>query len=370
MLYGAFHNICTTFSLNLYGVKVMKIKYKCELCNNPFQFAKTLEKHIETEHIETNKIDYFRKYLLKEQDEKYGKCLVCGEPLETNGSKFAFSYENGFRRHVHRKCSQPTKEHWILMFGEKVGLEKWNNYCKLQSISNTYEYKKEKYKWSKEDFDNFNKSRAITLANQIEKYGIEEGTKRFNEYCDKQSYVGNKLEYFIKKYGEKEGHIKFKEVNAKKAITLENMVRLYGEEGKIRYENYIQHNNGFFSKISKELFDKIQQKIPNIKFKYAEKEFGIYDNVEKKYNKYDFTDNVNKLIIEYNGEKFHAKSPVDKDFCNPYCPDLTAAEQWRLDENKKLCAERNGFKILYIWNNEYINDKEKTIEKCLKFLRG
>lgn len=57
----------------------MKIKYKCELCNTPFKFAKTLEKHIETEHIEINKVDYFGKYLLKEPDEKYGKCLVCGE---------------------------------------------------------------------------------------------------------------------------------------------------------------------------------------------------------------------------------------------------------------------------------------------------
>lgn len=156
MLYGAFHNSCTTFSLNLYGVEAMKIKYKCELCNTLFQFAKTLEKHIETEHIEINKIDYFRKYLLKEPDEKYGKCLVCGEPLETNGSKFAFFYENGFRRHVHRKCSQPTKEHWILMFGEEEGLKKWNHYCELQSKSNTFEYKKEKYGWTKEDFDAYN----------------------------------------------------------------------------------------------------------------------------------------------------------------------------------------------------------------------
>ena len=61
------------------------------------------------------------------------------------------------------------------------------------------------------------------------------------------------------------------------------MVRLYSEkEGKTRYENFIQHNNGFFSKISKELFDKIQQKIPNIKFKYADNEFGLYDTINKK----------------------------------------------------------------------------------------
>ena len=256
------------------------------------------------------------------------------------------------------------------MFGEKVGLEKWNNYCKLQSKSNTYEYKKEKFGWTKEDFDNYNKSRAVTLENQIAKYGEIEGTKRFNEYCEKQSYVGNKLEYFIEKLGEIEGRKKYEEVIKYKAITLENMIRIYGEEeGKIRFENFIQHNNGFFSKISKELFDKIQQKITNIKFKYADNEFGLYDNVEKKYNKYDFTDTDHKIIIEYNGERFHAKSPDDKDFCNPFCPDLTAEEQWKLDENKKLCAERYGYKIFYIWNDDYLNDKDGVVEKCVNIIK-
>ena len=117
------------------------------------------------------------------------------------------------------------------------------------------------------------------------------------------------------------------------------------------------------------MFDKIQEKIPNIKFKYAENEFGIYDTIEKKYNMYDFTDTEHKLIIEYNGERFHAKSPDDKDFCNPYCPELTAAEQWRFDENKKLCAERNGYKIFYIWNNDYLTDKDGIVEKCVNIIK-
>ena len=149
------------------------------------------------------------------------------------------------------------------------------------------------------------------------------------------------------------------------------MIRLYGEkEGKIRYENFVQHNNGyFFSKISKEMFDKIQDKIPEIKFKYAENEFGLYDTLNKKYNKYDFTDIEHKIIIEYNGEKFHAKSPDDKDFSNPFCPDLTAEEQYKLDENKKLCAERNGYKVYYIWNNDYLNDKDGTIENFVNIIK-
>lgn len=336
-----------------------------------FKYKKTLEKHIDDLHKNVDKVEYFKEYLLSQPDEKFGKCLVCGEPLETNGRKFSFTYSTGFRRHVHRRCSQPTKEHWILMFGKEEGLKKWTHYCDLQSKTNTFEYKKEKYGWTKEQFDEFNKSRAVTLENQIAKYGEKERTRRFNEYCEKQSYAGCKLEYFIEKLGEEEGKKKYEEVISHKAITLDNMIRLYGEkEGKIRYENFIQHNNGyFFSKISKEMFDKIQDKIPEIKFKYAENEFGLYDTVNHKYNKYDFTDIEHKIIIEYNGEKFHAKTPFDKDFSNPFCPDLTAEEQYKLDENKKLCAERNGYIVYYIWNNDYLNDKDGTIEKFVNIIK-
>ena len=206
-----------------------------------FRYSKHFQKHVEDCHKDVGVVEYFRKYLLKEPDEKFGKCLVCGEPLEVKRRNFSFIWKTGFSKHWHQKCSTATKEHWILMFGEKDGLKKWNHYCKLQSKSNTFEYKKQKYGWTKEDFDEYNKTRAVTLENQIAKYGEEEGTKRFNDYCDKQSYAGNKLEYFIEKYGEKEGLIKFKEVNSKKSLTVDTFINKYGEkDGVLRYHKYME----------------------------------------------------------------------------------------------------------------------------------
>lgn len=65
--------------------------------------------------------------------------------------------------------------------------------------------------------------------------------KRFNDYCDKQSYAGNKLEYFIEKYGEKEGLIKFEEVNSKKSLTVDTFINKYGEkDGVLRYHKYME----------------------------------------------------------------------------------------------------------------------------------
>jgi hypothetical protein len=46
-----------------------------------------------------------------------------------------------------------TEKNLIKKWGEEKGKIKWKEYCEKQSISNTFEYKKEKYGWSKEEFD-------------------------------------------------------------------------------------------------------------------------------------------------------------------------------------------------------------------------
>ena len=71
-----------------------------------------------------------------------------------------------------------------------------------------------------------------------------------------------------------------------------------------------------------------------------------------------------KIIFEYNGIHFHAKSQDDPNFYNPF-NNITAKEQWELDQNKKACAERNGYKIYYIWEDE---SEDKAIERCIGIL--
>jgi len=80
----------------------------------------------------------------------------------------------------------------------------------------------------------------VTLANCVRKYGEEKGKMFFAQYCKKQEYAGIKLEYFIEKYGLEEGTKKYYEVCSKKVLSVENFIRKYGEEeGKVRYFNYI-----------------------------------------------------------------------------------------------------------------------------------
>lgn len=346
------------------------MQIECKICNKIFKHFSELAKHIDREHPELGQVEYYKKYI--SDDPKCGICLVCNKPLESNNTKFSFT--RGFRRHVHRHCSTPTLEHWKLIYGNELGTAKWNEYCLKQKISNTYEYKAEKYGWSIDKFNEYNKSRAVTLKNMIKRYGEAEGTKLFNAYCEKQKINGCSKEYFIDKYGKELGLSKYNELNKNKALTLENLIKKYGEiEGTKRYFKIKENttNSSFYSKISLELFkelikNKTENELKNIYF--GDKEYGIYDKENNKYFKYDYTDIQKKIIIEFNGEKFHPKTKFDENFKNPYEPQLTSEEIWKKDQQKKECAIKNGFTIYYIWENDYLKNKQEIIKNYLKIV--
>ena len=110
-------------------------------------------------------------------------------------------------------------------------------------------------------------------------------------------------------------------------------------------------------------------RIKNRKFYYGKNEFGMMDSKNKTYYKYDFVDNLNKKIIEFNGEYFHPKLENDPSFKNPYS-DVSSKDAWARDRDKELLAKNNGYDILYIWENEFRNNKDGILNKCIKFLKG
>jgi hypothetical protein len=111
-----------------------------------------------------------------------------------------------------RKNLARTIESMIKKYGEIEGRVRWEEYRRKQAETNSFEYKKKKYGWTKEKFDEYNKSRATTKKNMISRYGKEDGTKKWEEYCSRQAYAGTAKEYFVEKYGEVEGTKKYEEV--------------------------------------------------------------------------------------------------------------------------------------------------------------
>jgi hypothetical protein len=80
------------------------------------------------------------------------------------------------------------------------------------------------------------KKTAITLENLVKKYGDVEGSIRWKTYKDKQA-LSNSLEYKKEKHGWSEKQ--FKEYNDSRSQTLKKMIERHGEaEGIIKWEKY------------------------------------------------------------------------------------------------------------------------------------
>lgn len=262
----------------------------------------------------------------------------------------------------------------LILYGEK-GYEYWNNYCKKQSKTNTYEYKKEKYGWTKEQFAEFNKSRAVTKDNLIKRHGSDKGLEIWSNYKEKQKYT-NSLEYYYEKYGKDNGYYKWIEYNKSKALTLENFIKKYGNEiGKEKFIEYWdkKHNN-FFSNISQELFWCIYKDL-----KWKDKLHTYFATLNKEFRKYngsgwyfyDFVITNKNICIEFNGDDWHAnpkkylpdaKIPIYESLGH----DIKAREIWENDNEKNAFIKKAGYDIIIVWESDYKNDPDKVIKKCIE----
>jgi len=228
-----------------------------------------------------------------------------------------------------------------------------------------------------------------TQRSFVTKYGEEEGIKLYNEKKNEQGKLHSprSVEYWMSKgFLLEESKNKVSEYQNK--FSLSKCIEKYGEEeGKKiftqrqnKWQESLRKNGNMkmgYSKISQELFyniletynveykDKIKFATHNGEFKLDNPNGGVYI--------YDFIDVINKKIIEYNGDMYHANPKKYKkdDKPHPYRKTKTSSEIWESDKNKLTAAENNGYKVLVIWDSEYRwGNKEKVIKKCLKFLKN
>lgn len=331
----------------------------CQICQKEIKDFQRLSSHIKIHKISS--IEYYKKYI------GTGKCTICG----TENVRF-MGLKVGFRKFCKKCCRGLTLEKCIIRHGEKEGTKIWEEYCKKQAYTNGFEYKSKKYKMTKEEFIEYNKNRSVTLNNMVKRHGEKEGTKKWEEYCDKQRTNGNSKEYFIDKYGEKEGTKKWIKVNKSKVNSLENFQKRYGKEkGTQIFEKYMSEKKiKSFSKISQKLFWEIYNhvKSENIYFYELNKEFGKLNKLNGEYYYYDFVDLNNKKIIEFNGNCFHVKNINESSkWKNPFS-NIGAEDTYQKDLRKKEFVEKLGFQVLYIWEDEYRKNDEKELKKCLNFL--
>lgn len=337
-------------------------RIKCEVCGKIFFSPTGFGSHLRT-HLLTGKEYYDR---LHADENKTCPCCKVSE-------RDFISVTKGYKCMCKKCCNKITKMGMIIRYGEEEGNKRWEHYRSLQAKTNTFEYKKDKYGWTKEQFNDYNKSRAVTLDNLKRKHGDSEGEKIFNDYCKQQAYTNTK-EYFVKKYGKISGEKKYEELNKKKGLTLENFIVKYGkEDGAKRYSDWVKvrrETQRYWSKVSKEFFDRLVELVDfGTEVHYADSEIGIYDKNLDKYSKYDFVDTKNKIIIEFNGHCFHAKCEHDPEFRNWIHPEETSEDAWVKDVYKKELAEKHGYRYFVVWEEDFYADKDKTVANMAKLVK-
>lgn len=345
-------------------------RHKCKICGNDIIYSDT-NVYISSrkdKHIIIKGHSYKSTKIVNDVEYKLcvcEKCLKHKFPIIKNLSrtfnimsditKFAFSIPDDVFKNARNKYAL-SENKMIEKYGEIEGKLKWENYCKIQAETNTFEYKNKKYGMTKSEFDEFNKSRSITKNNLIKKYGEKDGLIKWGEYIEKQKHTKS-WEYMVEKFGEE----KAREINKRKSLSKENFILKYGEkEGLIKWEAFVADHRKSFSKVSQKLFNELDEIVGKKYFtKYAIKndEAIFYlDSIHSNCS-LDYYIPELKICIEFNGGCFHGDPRLFKDdeYCNPHVK-LTAKELREKDKIRyNLLEKEYGIKTYVIWELDYKN---------------
>jgi len=312
---------------------------KCKKCGKPLVSEEQYDLYIKGSwKFKSNKyalipkeVDgkyYYRKYCEDCIKEKFGKVRTFN--VFNDQVIWALEIPVDIAERVRKeKHDTASLESFIRRYGEEEGRKKYKEYCERQAYTNSLEYKKEKYGWSEEEFKKYNQSRAVTLENLIKRYGEEEGRKRWQEYVEKQknSFIkikGKDLDVKINKYLIQAGL-------AKPDFYNEKIAEYWKKIDQFLLENNIKHMTFW------------QPKNIELPLIYIDESQSLI----KKYN-YDFAIPVLYILIEFD-EKYHHDTKYQKE----------------IDEQKNKVALKNGYTLIRV-KEEFNNEKLNKIFELIK----
>lgn len=262
-----------------------------------------------------------------------------------NGKEYILAYpdETLVDEDVAKKTAV-TLENLVSKYGEEEGTERWNMYKSRQAESNSYEYKKNKHGWTKDQFNSFNKSRAVTLDNLVKKHGEEKGTSMWVSYCERQAYT-NTLDYFIEQHGPDIGTEKYNTMISQKV--------------------YVNKTGSLASKLEMDLIENLEKEL-SFELEYTYKTGQLYVAKETNHVLCDIA-HGNKIIEVY-GDYWHCSpEKFPPEYYNVQTK-KTAKETWEKDLAKvKACIE-SGYEVMVVWENEYRRNKQETLERMKEWI--
>jgi hypothetical protein len=203
-----------------------------------------------------------------------------------------------------------TKECYVEKHGVEDGTKLFNEHLSKYKRNRSLEYYIERHgvDLGKELFDKHNKAKVCTLEKFIKKYGIEEGTKKFEEHKN-LSRTKNTLEFYIKKHGNIIGTEKWFEKNKKISKANERIPKELKGKFKCYYNEVIK-----YTKLSMKLFN-----LKNSNLLHNNRSHSIDHKVSKYYG---FINNIPAYIIGsiYNLEVLESPKNASKQESNSLDP--------------------------------------------------
>jgi hypothetical protein len=359
----------------------MKQNYKLKYCERLLELGLSKEQIlIRLKTVSVRNPNYWiERGYSEEESKKLAKSRMPGTFEYFNIYKHLSEPESKQKEKEWKKNKVNTKENFIKKYGEGEGNNRWNSYCNKHREKNTFEFKNKKFGWTREQFDEYNKSRAVTLENLIKRHGDIKGREKWNSYCNRQSYTKS-YEYVVTNYGEEE----WEKVCKSKTHTYENFLIRYNNDVELateKYNEYLKNHRNFsnlsYSKIANEMFSKIIENIIPCGFKqfYSNLHNQEWMLIVKNYGciYLDFFLKDNGKVIEFYGDYWHGNPNKYKknQFINLGTSGIKKVEEiWesdkiRIDYIRKV-PYINDVKI--IWEDDFRKKPLEVINSCIDYL--
>lgn len=213
----------------------------------------------------------------------------------------------------------------------------------------------------------YNKTRNTSLANDSYNTTLAYWIKlcNGNEELAKEMYKNRqatkRLERFINSYGEDEGIRRFNEMNDKWSKSIAKVFKSGSSETERKFVDWLLNE---FPNLNKEIYD-------TRTYKNSQRTITIHTSkINTKY-KPDITI-LNKFIIDFFGDYTHGNPDIfDVNFHITFGGGkyLTRKEKNEFDNKRKVFLEQKGYRVLYIWENDFLNHKEKVKQQISEFLK-
>jgi very-short-patch-repair endonuclease len=273
-----------------------------------------------------------------------------------------------------------TESNFISKYGQAEGVARWNSYREKQAHSNTFEYKKKRYGWTKEKFDEYNKSRSVTLDNLVKRHGTKLGTEKYNAYVEAQRYT-NTIDYFIEKYGAEDGKARFERYCKMKSHSYEAYLERFSGDAdlasKALADFYAVRTTDLYnsSAVCKKFCAMLHKKISavgNFSVFYADYTQEYYFGIPG-YGRaiVDFYVKELQKVVEFYGDYWHCNPKIykhDDIIKHPGASGKLVNEVWEHDRRREDAIKSLGVDVMVVWESDFRENPDSIVDVVCNWL--